>query len=214
MEVDSTFLDPIKEFHPILRVVEMPPEELAAMLPMRINLFSFVRHPYCESYGFPIDAPNVSGKELIRIHTSLSKQIAAHGADTATVRSQSILTKTHKVMYNSFAPLGSLQEYCLQSEGAKEPVVVYEDRIVPLAQVEQHINALAIYCNTLYHDPKDGKGPLLNRMPDGYTINATGYLIANGQGKRKNKRPQIHGRWDYDTARDELYTCIINYMRL
>lgn len=216
MEVDSSFLDPIKEFHPILRVVEMPHEELAAMLPLRINLFSFVKHPYSESYGFPIDVPTVSGEELIRIHTMLVSRIDLYGADTATIQPRRRLVPNQRPMYNSLVPLGfspEQQEYCLRASCGNDPVVVYEDRLVPLLVVEQHINALAIYCNTLHNDPANGHSPLLTRLPEGYSINSAGYLVGRSLSK-KRKQPDIHGRWDFHEARDLLFTCIINYMRL
>lgn len=216
MEVDSSFLDPIKEFHPILRVVEMTHEELAAMLPLRINLFSFVKHPYSESYGFPIDVPAVSGEELIRIHTMLIKRINMYGADTATIQTKRFAPNTSS-LYNTLVALGfspEKQEYCLRASDGGDPVVVYEDRLVPLPVVEQHINALAIYCNALHHDPKNGHSPLLTRLPDGYTINDSGYLIGRTTFLPKQKQPHIHGRWGFHDACDLLYTCIINFMRL
>lgn len=213
MQVDSGFFDPIKEFHPVLRVVEMKHEELASMLPLRINHFSFVRHPYKEEYGFPISSPKISGEELLRVHTSLLRSINKNGATLATVKSENPLISNTTTGGNYFVALGGTSEYHLRSNvGEGNPVVVFDDRMIELDVVEAHINTLAIYCNALHHDPKDGKSPLLNRIAPNYEIDSMGFLI--GRGSPKKRYLNIHGRWDFQSARDELFTCIINYMRI
>ena len=210
MEVDSAFFDPIKEFHPILTVVEMDQTLLEAMLPIRINLFTFVRHPYVEQYGFPIDMPELSGSDLVDLHVKLSAQIKRRGARSVVISADKLLDViVHK--YNRFQMLEweeGIVKHKLISDQGKEPIVIYDGEIQTLRAVERHINALAIYCNALYHDPKNGKSKLLDSFlskDSEYTVDNTGRLIGHGA---------LHGRWDYESARDLLFTCIINYIRL
>jgi len=207
MEVDHSFLDPIKEFHPILRVVEMPARELAALLPLRINRFCFVTQPFAESFGFPIDAPKIKGIDLVELHVALTEQMTKQGAGEITVVSPLEL-QVRKARYNEFVPEATpdLQvSWKLRGKNNRKPQVIYQGRLHDLETVESHINALAIYCNTLFNDPQDCKSKLLSRLPEGYSLTGTGMLISRGV---------IHGRWDYVSALDLLYSCILNYMRL
>lgn len=207
MEVDHSFLDPIKEFHPILRVVEMPARELAALLPLRINRFCFVTQPFAEAFGFPIDAPKVRGVDLIELHVLLTEQLTKVGASNVVLTSPLELGVKNP-RYNSFIPHTAddlTVRWTLRGENGRVPLVMYQGKLRSLASVESHINALAIYCNTLFNDPQNCKSKLLAHLPEGYSLTNTGMLISRGV---------IHGRWDYLSALDLLYSCILNYMRL
>lgn len=199
MNVDSLFIDPIKEFHPILRIVEMPQVELMALLPLRINRFCLVRYPYAESFGFPIDMPNIKGDKLLKLHIAITSELEHRGIQDVTVSIGTALGVLNP-LYNTFVKTKDI--YTLKSADGSEPVVVYNDELYPVSEVERHINALAIYCNTVNREPT---AKVANILPNGYTVNATGTLISNGA---------IHGRYDFSTACDLLYTCILNYMRL
>lgn len=210
MEIDSAFLDPLKEFHPILRAVEMDTADLEALLPIRINLFSLVRSPYTERFGFPIDLPQCSGPQLAKLHLRLTNSICKKGADDALVEFEEFL-ETPYSMYNEIQPIltGGKSRWCLRYGRRRDsPVVVYDDSLHPLKLVETHINMLAVFCNAVHHDPVKFRSSELDRMllanPQ-YRIDNMGNLVASGK---------LHGRWDYESARDLFFTCIVNYVRL
>lgn len=205
MEVDSTFVEPIKIFHKILRVVEMPPEELMQMLPLRINNFSFVRYPHAEPYGFPIDLPDIKGSQLVKLYVTLIAGITIEGANAINICTKDSLAVTNP-MYNTFEciDLEGQRIYRLVSKHGKEPVVLYRGKLVDLRIVEQHIQALAIYCNHIYNKSASDS-TLLKLLPTGYKINKHDILIVSGE---------LHDRLDLDRAKDALYSCILNYMRL
>lgn len=205
MEVDCSFLDPIKSFHPILRVVEMEPDELATLLPLRINRFCFVTQPYAESFGFPIDAPKISGVDLVKLHIALTEQMSSPGSPIRFEPKLELEVKRPR--YNKLVPalIGEELVWYLQGKNGRPTLVLYQGILHEMSTVADHINALVIYCNALYHDPQNAVSPLLPMMPRGYIIDCTGRLISHGK---------IHGRWDYNEARDLLFSCILNYIRL
>lgn len=207
MEVDCSFLDPIKSFHPILRVVEMEPSELAALLPLRINRFCFVTQPYAEAFGFPIDAPKISGMDLVKLHVVLTKQMSNFGVSRVRFKSKLELG-VKRPRYNQLVPIMADDNsiaWHLQGKNGRPPLVLYQGVLHEFDHVTNHINALVIYCNALYNDPRDANSSLVKMLPDGYSITDTGMLISRGT---------IHGRWDYNEARDLLFSCILNYIRI
>lgn len=180
----------------------MTQTELMELLPLRINRFCLVRYPYAESFGFPIDMPSLKGDKLLKLHIAITSELENRGIQSVSLNIGTPLEVVNP-LYNAFVK--TKDHYTLKSAESGEPVVVYADELYPVSEVERHINALAIYCNTVQRDPTAFTVKGMKTLPTGYTVNASGTLVSNGA---------IHGRYDFTTACDLLYTCILNYMRL
>lgn len=199
MEIDARFLEPIKQYHNVLRVVEMSPKELRELLPLRINRFCFVEHPFVEPFGFPIDLPALPGKRILELQATLSEALTKNGFDAPFAFAPRMQSK--QIRYNGFAQDG--ERSILAGADSLDPIVFYAGKQVSIRLVEDLINALAVFCNGVQH-----KTPIKKLLPEGFRIathNRQPILVCS---------TKLHGRWDFNDAQDLLFRCILNYIRL
>lgn len=203
MKIDTHAIEPIKEHHRILQVVDMKPKELHAMLPLRVDRVVFVSHPFSEMFGFPIDLPtSVRGKQLIALHLKTGKALRESGAIDARIDFDIPVRYTKAPLYNQL--VSENNKLSIQAAFSDTPIVLYNGDVVPLIAVEQHINALAIFCNYVHNKSK----LLLAYLPESYSVKK------NGDPELICRDPVLHGRFTFDQAADELFTAIFNFIDL